>query len=413
LAYLVVVTPSYTSFTLISVDPGEATADALSATIQSHITTIGSNEVTSDVIDRLDLAADAEVRRGKLDRLVSGLRDWFGIEAREPLSEEEAREIVENQIASALDVQRVSDSRIIEVSYTADSPERAATIANTYAKAYVEGLVRRSRESTARRAEFLRSRAAEVEQLAVSGYQEAWQIRSRDRVDLGGLQNLNSRIAQLTEARSAVEEAEAAIMARLALMENTDDLEALKVAALQAEGGPELVAAYEEASGKLEQLRQRGAAQQLIAQLEASAKDLRRELDGLLSRTRSNLEQELAILSARRDSINGEFERALLQSSRRSWSEILIAEDQAGVFQNIYADHLRELEAVYGRAGAVPINVEARARPAVEPSWPDYKLVLMLAAVSGLVLGVAIVMLREWYASHRVPPLARAEKAPQ
>ena len=279
-------------------------------------------------------------------------------------------------------MERVEDSRIIGITYTAGTPEDATAVANAYAEAYVDSFERRSREAMDRRAEFLKSRVAEVERLAASSYREARQIRSSDGPELWGFEDLDARTAWLTQARSEIEDAEAAVSARLSLLQNTDDLEARKVAAFQVEGGPELVTAYEEASEKLEQLRQRGAAQYLIAQLEVSVESLQGEMDRLIARARSSLEQERKILLARSDSINGDFEQALSQSSRRNWSEVLIAEHQAGVFQNIYADHLRELEVVYGRAGVVPLSVVARARPGADPSWPSNKLVLMLAVAS-------------------------------
>jgi uncharacterized protein involved in exopolysaccharide biosynthesis len=341
------------------------------------------------------------------------LRDWLGLEEREELSEAEIRMAQEEQVAAALAVERVEDSRIIRVTYTADTPDRAAEIANTYAAAYVESLADRSRRTMERRAEFLQSRVAAVEQLAASAYREARQIRSQEDREPGGFEDLDASTARLMEARSEVEAAESTISARLSLMEDTDDLEALKVAAFQAEGGSDLVAAFEQASGQLEQLRQRGAAAYLVAQLEDSVENLRRELDQLLGRTRISLEQELEVLFARRASINRDLERALSPTSRRNWSEKLIAEHQAGVLQNIYADHLRELEIVYGRSGEVPISVIARARPSIEPSWPSYKLVLMLAVVTGLVVGGAIAMLREWYASGRVARPAQSERAAQ
>jgi uncharacterized protein involved in exopolysaccharide biosynthesis len=409
--YLVVVAPTYSSTALVGVEAGDATSDTLSATITSHTATIASNEITSEVIDRLHLADDLSVDRGRLDRLISRLRYWFGIEAQVGWSEAEIRKALEDQVASTLDVERVEDSRIIGITYTAGTPEDATAVANAYAEVYVDSLERRSREAMDRRAAFLQSRVAEVERLAASSYGEARQIRSSDGPELWGFEDLDARTAWLTQARSEIEDAEAAVSARLSLLENTDDLEARKVAAFQVEGGPELVTAYEEASEKLQQLRERGAAQYLVAQLEVSVESLQGEMDRLIARARSSLEQERKILLARSDSINGDFEQALSQSSRRNWSEVLIAEHQAGVFQNIYADHLRELEVVYGRAGVVPLSVVARARPGADPSWPSNKLVLMLAVASGLVVGVGVAMLREWQASTRSADPALPERA--
>lgn len=408
--YLVVTLPTYNSSALLNVDVGATQPEALDATLVSHMEAIRSNAVTSEVIERLGMAEGMTVSMGTLDTIISKLRSMLGIYVRTEISEEEKNTAIQEWIASALEVYRVEDSTLIRVGYYAADPIEAADIANAYVDVYIEQLVQNSTESTARRAEFLRSRIEEVKQEAVSSYQEMQEIRSRDGLELNDFENPDVRAASLREEFTQIEQSEASITTRLSLMEDTSDMDALEAAAFQAEGGPALFYALRDATETLARLQERGVAPNYVAQLEASVTDLRTDLEQLLDQERRGLELDLAILEARRQNVAGSFDREQLQSNLKNWSEIRIAEHQAGVFQNIYADHLRELEVVYGRSGVVPVRLMARARPNVEPVAPDYKLTLIMAAMIGLVIGAAIALFREWQTSQVAMVLDRRHR---
>jgi uncharacterized protein involved in exopolysaccharide biosynthesis len=182
-----------------------------------------------------------------------------------------------------------------------------------------------------------------------------------------------------------------------------DDIASLEAASLQIEGGLQLVNAYADSLQTLERFRARGASSDAYASLEASVELLREDVMKSLERERSRVQQDLRILEARREKIDGEIANALFESSRRNWSQILIEEHQAGVFQNIYADYLRELEVVYDRAESTPLRVMAYARPRFDPSSPNYELVLVLSLFLGLVFGVGVAVFREWQSGQRKP----------
>lgn len=409
--YLVFATPIYSSSALLNVDVDGAQSEALSAALVSHMEAIRSNSVTSEVIDRLDLAAGAVVQLGTLDRVVGGIRERLNLDTPQELSEEEMRVAIENSVASALAVSRVGDSTLIAVTYFAGSPSDAETIANAYADVYIEDLHRRSVDTTKRRSEFLLNRIEEVRREAVASYEETQRIRARGGLELNDFQDPDARAAVLRETLAEIDEQRTSIETRLSLLDRADDLEALEAAAFQAEGGPELYYAYKDAAENLEDLKARGVAPNYVAQLQSAVDETRRDLDQLLDQTRRGLELDLAVLAARYERITDEFDSDTLQSNLRNWSEILIAEHQAGVFQNIYADHLRDLEVVYAREGVVPVRVMSRARPDIVPVAPDYKFVLVMATVIGFALGGGIALLREWRSSHGVPVPDRARSS--
>ena len=406
--YLVVAAPTFSSTALLKVDIG-GESDVLDSTLVSHMESIRSNAITSDVIDSLGLDEGVSTEAGRLDRIIGALRENLGIDEPQDLSEEVLRTAIENDVVGALDVQRIGESTLIQVTYSTGNSQDAAEIANAYADAYVDDLIRRSIDSTGRRAEFLRSRAEETRQEAIASYEEIQRIRSRGGLDLNDFEDPDARAVALREALFAIDDSETAVKTNLILLEQADDITALEAAAFQAEGGPELFQAFQEATTQLERFRERGAAPDNLAQIEISVENLRGDLVQLLNRMRRNLQLELAILAARRENITREFDDDQLQSNLRNWSEILIARQQAEVFQNIHADHLRELEVVYGRKGVVPVSITARARPSPEPSSPDSKLVLVVSMMLGIALGTAIAILSEWRRSEREFALERRE----
>ena len=411
--YLVIAAPTFSSTALLKVDIGGEQSDVLNSTLVSHMESIRSNAITSDVIDSLGLDEGVSAEAGRLDRIIGALRENLGIDEpqdlSEDLSEEVLRTAIENDVVGALDVQRIGESTLIQVTYYTGNSQDAAEIANAYADAYVNDLIRRSIDSTGRRAEFLRSRAEETRQEAIASYEEIQRIRSRGGLDLNDFEDPDARAVALREALFAIDDSETAVKTNLILLEQADDITALEAAAFQAEGGPELFQAFQEATTQLERFRERGAAPDNLAQIEISVENLRGDLVQLLNRMRRNLQLELAILAARRENITREFDDDQLQSNLRNWSEILIARQQAEVFQNIHADHLRELEVVYGRKGVVPVSITAKARPSPEPSSPDSKLVLVVSMMLGIALGTAIAILSEWRRSEREFALERRE----
>ena len=409
--YIVVATPTYTAEAFLRVDVDGGELDQLDAVLVSHMTSIRLPHVTAEVVGQLDLDAQLPTSLGRLDTIVGNLRDRIGLETSMELSEDERRTILEDQVVSGLTVQRVGESTILRVAYTAMTPRRAAEIADAYATTYVGWLVQRSLGISERRAEALQARAEEARRQATASLQEVQKIRS-DRLEQGGFENLDAHLAQLMQTRSELFEAETATEARLSLLQSSGDDGSLEAAALQAEGGSELFDAYQEASSVLADIRKRGTPLASIAQLEGSVAQLREDLEQSIERARRTLKQDLVILAAQRDSIERALEDALFRSSQGNWSERLTEEYQAQVFQNIYADYLRELQNVYDRAGVVPVRVMTSARPRFDPSAPDYKLVLVLSAVLGLLLGGAIAMLREWLRSQSTLVLDHARRRP-
>jgi polysaccharide biosynthesis transport protein len=398
--YIIYATPIYTATATIEFNIDTVDPTVLDAALTSHIASLRSPEVTSQVIDRFGFDTSTPLASGRLTRTIQSIRAWLGIVTIPQLTEEEARAIVIDRVAGSLETERYGLSSIVLVRYYALEPRLAAEVANAYVDIYTELLRERMRASASRQAVFIQERITDVQEQAASSLQDVQRIRS-EALESGGFENLDARLARLTEARAGIDEQVVALTTRLTLLAPEDDIVALEEAALQFEGGLQLVTAYANSLQTLERFRARNSSSDALEAMEASAALLREDVMRAFARERSRLEQELKILTARRENIDNEIGNALFESSRRNWSRILIQEHQAGVFQNIYADYLSELEAVYAQAEFVPLRVMAYAQARFEPDSPNYKLVLILSLFLGIAFGVGVAVLREWQLSQR------------
>jgi uncharacterized protein involved in exopolysaccharide biosynthesis len=408
--YIIYATPIYTATATIEFNIDTVDPTVLDAALTSHIASLRSPEVTSRVIDQFGFDTTTPLASGRLTRTIQSIRAWLGIVTLPELTEEEARAIVIDRVAQSLVTERYGQSSIVHVRYYALEPRLAAEVANAYVNIYTELLRERTREDSSRRAVFIQERITDVQEQAASSLQDVQRIRS-EALESGGFENLDARLARLTEARAGIDEQVVALTTRLTLLEPQDDVAELEEAALQFEGGLQLVTAYANALQTLERFRARNSSADALEAMEASAALLREDVMRAFARERSRLEQELKILTARRENIDNEIANALFESSRRNWSRILIEEHQAGVFQNIYADYLRELETVYARSEFVPLRVMAYAQARFEPDSPNYKLVLILSLFLGIAFGLGVAVLREWQLSQRNQTVTRRSEA--
>lgn len=395
-AYFILAPPEYAANALIFADMRELEdRDALEPLLFSYVETIRSDEITSQVIDNLPASAPLKIDRGWLGRMFGDIRIKLGFDRHHEISEAEHRTLLVNEVNKDLGVRRIRDTAIIEITYRAPSPQRAADIANVFADTFLDHIAAQSHDTSQQTLDFTRSRIEDLRLLIRASQRQAQDIRSSNGQDRGGFQDLETRISRLTVALSEIDQMQAGLVAQIRLLKEDDD-ESLEAAALNVDGGAKLYLAYAAAERKLSRLKSGGANQTTLAQIEGSASALREELDRLLQQRLAGLEQELKVVVARRDSIARDLQDDLQLINSPDWSLMQTAESEAATLQNIYADYLRELEAVQKKDLTTPVSVIAPARPNPNPSWPQYKMLFLLAALGGLGIGSVIALWREW-----------------
>lgn len=402
---LVAMTPIYTATTLILVDPsrknlleselGATTSSADSARVDSEVEIMRSNAVLLSVVRDHNLIDDPEfgVSPGLMDRV----RAFFRV-SQDDAVEDPLKEVLDN-FSAAVSVQRRGLTYVIAASVRSEDPERAAQLANGLAHAYIaeqlrakvasigasQAIIATSLEQTGN-ALVETERAfddfitANVERLAgQAGYADIQALRDQ-------LQDLTSRREQITTVADTVE--------RSLEQQDWSGL----VAALQSEALDTLNAERLALRDRLEDTgAQSAAAIDLRQQLEAIEERLAIEASAQLE----DLSASLPELQSQADSIRQELRTTLLDANlpvdvlTRLYELQQSAELVRAQYQTLLARD-SELQ-VQANLQVADSRVVAPALAPNDPSFPNSRLILVLAGLVGLGLGVGLAFLYENY----------------
>lgn len=184
IAYVVIAQPEFVAAAQIALEPrvrlppGADAAAAAAATVpaldsaqaESQVQVIRSARNLRYVFDTLGLDADpayAAKGPGLLGRTVAWLSDLVPFLSAPPLSREEAamraREIAFQNFSDRVQVKRLGQSYVLEVSFRGLTPRDAARLTNTIAAAYIRDQVLVRAASDQRGTEFLQGRIALIQ----------------------------------------------------------------------------------------------------------------------------------------------------------------------------------------------------------------------------------------------------------
>lgn len=366
------------------IDP-ETGRDFPVALAQSHLATqfdfLQSPAVLLPVVERLGWAADPERTRGYRGQAgQGGLNDFLAAELRKRLRFSMGR-----------------DSRFVQVTAQARSPEAAARMANTVAEVFIQGQRARSESPTQARAqrhgEQLEALRLELEraQSALDGYRQQHGLLDLDRgldLETERLRDLQLRLAQAeAEQRAAAArqrqlgsdadfaQLESRLIQELKLQLAAQEARAAELATRLGRNHPQRRAVEDEIRLlrerlEREQAQYRGA---IAAQAQASA-------DNVAALRRAVREQENRVFTL----------RGHLDEAARLRREVDTA-------RALYESALRSYETVLFGARLVqtPASVVSPATPALKPSKPVVRVNVALAVFVGGFLGVATALLRE------------------
>jgi succinoglycan biosynthesis transport protein ExoP len=136
-----------------------------------------------------------------------------------------------------------------------------------------------------------------------------------------------------------------------------------------------------------------------IEQLERAVAEMGEALQRELRRARDGLELELAIVSAQRSSAQSDLKAIEDYAGSTAWSDLLQAERESQIYEEIYRGYLSDLESAYRQRPSSDVRLISNALSPRKPSSPNYKVVLTLAGMVGLAIGGGIALYREWNAA--------------
>lgn len=389
---LILVDPSKKNLLDPSTEAGGSGSDSLR--VDSEVELVKSETTLLAVVEALGLASDPEFgpRLGPLDTLLGLLR----LAQPQPPDGREARAAVLRNLRDSVSAQRRGVTFLIAVTARSQRPEFAATIANAVARTYIAQQLTAKMVSTLASAELVKQRAAEATATLAESERALDTFIDQNIVRIAGrpdLQQLRDEIATLEAARTRSS----------ASVERLDgSLERRDWASVAATLGGEAAASLERQRLQLLGDAARAAeGGQTAIDLRASLDAVEAELQKAADKSVAALHDEVAAAQLRLTDLRPQLRSSFLQSD-------LPPEVLAGIYQLQQTSEIARTQylALLTRQNDLDTQVYlqvadsrlvAEATPPDVPSFPRPDLVLLLAAIAGLGIGVAVAFLVEHF----------------
>src|SRR5882762_5373669 len=383
------------------------------ASVESEIETTKSEKVAEAVIRRLHLTEDPEFvgsGSGFRRRIFSLFKLSSGPE-QEPSNNELMRRVLD-AIKGNLRVTRLGRSYIEQIAYTSLDRDKAATIANAFAEAYIEDQLQAKFEATRRASAWLEQRIGELRQQASNAYKEVQDFKSENSIIIGVDGKLASEVEldqlgiALAKARADTSQARAKLDRISRVLEQRSDKESYNI--------PDPVVTDALSNPVITKLRQQflddqnkesewsaryGADHTAARNLRAEMAALQRAIWDEISRIAESYKSELQIAKSQEESIDKRMIEVFQKSGSTRQSQVRLRELETGAntYRGIYETFLSRLTQSIQQQSfpATEARVVTEASPPRAPSSPKIGLTLALASLSGLALGIMAAFGRE------------------
>lgn len=387
-------------------------ADPLAGAIESEIEILQSRGLAERVIAQLKLYEDPELNPSAPDR--TGNQGWLGRAARwasalfasknkgptDTRGLERLRTQIINRFLSHLRVERLGHSRVVSITYSSGSPERAAAVANTIAERHVRERMEARLDRDKKTADWVTKRLASLREDAETSERHLAALRRDADIAAERAARIEELTRQLTESestraktKSRLDEAEALLhhdgpsaaaavlwSETLRWLRNREEKVQRRIAEMTVLNGarsPELAVERQ----KLAEVRDR-----IAAEVKTILNEARTEIRTAL--TREN------VLRLTRDRLV----RQTPPDAEEGRTRLVSMEHEATAKRAEYEAVLAQVNDAHSdqKGGPPPAWIISRADVPVEPFFPDIPLFLTYAAAIALAGGIIVVILASW-----------------
>jgi succinoglycan biosynthesis transport protein ExoP len=380
-----------------------------SPAVESQVEILRSENVALSVIKQLHLDQDPEfvgAGGGLLGNLFALVGDWIGEAA--PPSEFELSRRAARAFADRLAVKRVGLTYIIEIAFRAQSPARAAQIANAVADAYIVDQLDAKYQATQRASVWLQDRIRELRDQATAAEKAVVDFKTKNNiVDAGNgrlmneqqLSELNSQLV-IAQARVAETKARLDRIQQIIKAEVPDASMATVTDTLQNEVITKLRQQYLDLKAREADWSARYGANHLAAvNLRNQMFQIKRSILDELGRIAETYKSDYEIARQREAAIQNGLTQVVTSSQTTNQAQVTLheLESSAQSYKTLYDNFLqRYMESVQQQTFPITeARVITAASPPLEKSQPKTTLILTLCAFVGLALGAAIGHLRD------------------
>jgi succinoglycan biosynthesis transport protein ExoP len=385
------------------------------ASVDSQVEILMSENVARAVIKELHLTEDPEFMSPRVDlvsaikgipsAIMASISSLFASSGGQP-SEYDPTQGAIARLHSDLTIGRVGLTYVISINFRAPDPKRAAQIANAVADAYIVDQLEAKYQATRRAGVWMQDRMRELREQATSAERAVVGFKTKNNiVDAGGrlmndqqLAELNSSLvqgrAQTAEAKAKLERIEEVLRMGVEVPDATVT-DTLKNEVINKLRSQYLDFSRREAEFSVKY----GSGHLAVVNLRTQMREIRKVIVDELRRIAQTYRSDYEIAKAREESLTKSLAEIVSVSQTTNQAQIALREleSSAQSYRALHDNFLqRYMESVQQQS--FPIS-EARlittATPPTSPTSPRTKLVLMLGAAGGIIVGFGLGMLRE------------------
>jgi succinoglycan biosynthesis transport protein ExoP len=425
LAYLFTAPAQYTAKAVLLIDSNkvrvlqpqqQALGDAPLDTdqVETQVEILKSEKIALAVIKDQHLTEDPEFAKAQ-QGLFGALRKFIGFGMSTGQSEAVPMRSAVQSFLERRTITRISRTYALVIGYTSLSPERAASIANAIADAYILDQLDSKYQATRRASDWLQDRIRELEARALTADRAVLAFKETNNiVDIGGdggagssggsgrligERQLAELSTQLMNARVSTGEARARLE-RINDVIKQDVGDATVADSLRNEVINRLRNQYLDIAAREATWSNRyGPEHQAAVNLRNQMDELRRSIGNELGRIAASYNSDYEIAKAREDSLEQKFNSLIAagQLTNRDRLGLNELESSAKVYHTIY-DNFLQLYREAIQQQSFPITesrVLSLAAPPAQKSSPVASLVLSIASLLGVVVSFGVAALRE------------------
>jgi polysaccharide biosynthesis transport protein len=379
-----------------------------SAQLDSQIQILTSKAIATSVINQLKLADDPEFKeRGRLSR--SFIREWLG--GRDVARSVDPMDRLVNEFDKRLSAVRLGYSTVIEISFSAGSPDRSAEIANAIANTYVNDQLNAKLDASRTATAWLQDRLKELGEQALTAERAVNAFKSQNNIvaangklmDDERVTDLNGRLvaarAQTSEASARLNRLEAVLASNSPDSASMDSLDASGSDVLNNPTINNLRLQYHEnARREFEYSTKYGTDHLAVVNLRTTMKGIRISILEEVRRLAEASRNDFETAKQRQQDIEKQLAQAVSQSRTTNSAEVTMREldTSAKGYRTLYESFLQRYMGSVQQE-SFPISQVRVISPAVPPQKgkPTAVLILAIGLFGGIALGTAVGFLRE------------------
>jgi polysaccharide biosynthesis transport protein len=377
------------------------------AGVESQVQIVKSENVAASVIKGLHLTEVPEFvggAAGPIDRLLAYLRS----SPPPPRSEFELMRQAINTFERNLDAVRVGMSYVLDISYTANDPDRAAHIANAVADAYIVDQLDAKFQANRRASNWLQDRVGGLRDQAAAAEKAVVTFKRENNIVAAGGKLMNEQQVsdlntQLVLARARTSETEARLN-RIQSIIRADASGATFDATVSDALSNPIITKYRQqyldlVNREADWSRRYGRNHLAVVNLRNQIREIRDSIFAEVRRLAETYKSDNEIAKQRQESLEKDLAQAVSQSQESNRAQITLREleSSAQSFRTLHDNFFqRHTESIQQESFPITeARIISRATRPLSKSGPKTRLILALACFGGIALGAAAGFIRE------------------